>query len=74
MKKLIIIGFFCFLSTLVYADVHVQVNSSQIGIDDSLQLTLTQDNLQNGGIPDLTPLQKRFYNSGYRAPHELFNH
>ncbi|WP_010652268.1 BatD family protein [Fluoribacter dumoffii] len=60
MKKLIIIGFFCFLSTLVYADVHVQVNSSQIGIDDSLQLTLTQDNLQNGGIPDLTPLQKDF--------------
>lgn len=58
MKKLIIIGFFCFLSTLVYADVHVQVNSSQIGIDDSLQLTLTQDNLQNGAFL-ISPLYKK---------------
>ncbi|WP_454781430.1 BatD family protein [Legionella sp. WA2022007384] len=60
MKKIIIIGFFCLFSSLVNAEVQVQVNPSQISIDDSFRLILTQDNLQNGGIPDLTPLQKNF--------------
>ncbi|MCW8409196.1 BatD family protein [Legionella sp. PATHC035] len=60
MRQLIIIGFFYLFSTLVYAEVQVQVEPSQISIDDSFRLILTQDNLQNGGIPDLTPLQKDF--------------
>ncbi|CAM3031112.1 KQDN repeat-containing protein [Legionella steigerwaltii] len=60
MKKLIIIGFFYLFSAFVYAEVQVQVDPSQISIDDSFRLILTQDNLQNGGIPDLTPLQKDF--------------
>ncbi|KTD69582.1 KQDN repeat-containing protein [Legionella steelei] len=60
MKKLIIIGFFYLFSTLVYAEAQVQIDPSQIGIDDSFRLVLTQDNAQNGGIPDLSPLQKNF--------------
>ncbi|WP_454784908.1 BatD family protein [Legionella sp. WA2024007413] len=60
MKKIIIIGFFCLFSALVNAEVQVQVDPSQISIDDSFRLILTQDDLQNGGIPDLTPLQKNF--------------
>lgn len=60
MKKIIIIGFFCLFSAFANAEVHVQVEPSQASIDDSFRLILTQDNLQNGGIPDLTPLQKNF--------------
>ncbi|HHT0594422.1 TPA: BatD family protein [Legionella anisa] len=60
MKKILIITFFCLFSALVYAEVQVQVDPSQVSIDDSFSLILTQDNLQNGGVPDLTPLQKDF--------------
>lgn len=38
----------------------MQIDPSQVSIDDSFSLILTQDNLQNGGVPDLTPLQKDF--------------
>ncbi|HHF0526847.1 TPA: BatD family protein [Legionella anisa] len=60
MKKILIITFFCLFSALVHAEVQVQVDPSQVSIDDSFSLILTQDNLQNGGVPDLTPLQKDF--------------
>ncbi|KTD42695.1 BatD family protein [Legionella parisiensis] len=60
MKKIIIIAFFCLFSALVRAEVQVQVDPSQVSIDDSFSLILTQDNIQNGGVPDLTPLQKNF--------------
>lgn len=60
MKKIIIVAFFCLFSALAHAEIHMQVDSSQVSIDDSFRLILTQNNLQNGGIPDLTPLQKDF--------------
>ncbi|HHF7366328.1 TPA: BatD family protein [Legionella bozemanae] len=60
MKKIIIIAFFCLFSALIHAAVQVQIDPSQVSIDDSFSLILTQDNLQNGGVPDLTPLQKDF--------------
>lgn len=55
-----IIGFFYLFSLVTYAEIQVQVEPSQIDITASFRLILTQDNLQNGGIPDLTPLQKDF--------------
>ncbi|QEY50040.1 protein BatD [Legionella longbeachae] len=60
MKKLLLIGFFCFFNLVARAEIQVQVDPSQISIDESFKLILTQDNLQNGGIPDLTPLQHEF--------------
>jgi len=60
MKKLLIIGFFCLFSLAANAEIKVQIDPSQVNIDTSFRLILTQDNLQNGGIPDLTPLQKDF--------------
>lgn len=60
MKKLIIIGFLWFFSLVVHAELHMHVEPSQVSINESFKLILTQNNLQNGGIPDLTPLQKDF--------------
>lgn len=62
MSKLIVMGFFCFLSVLVHAEVRIQADSSQINFNESLRVTLTQDNLQtHSGIPNLTPLKKDFF-------------
>ncbi|MGL5742295.1 MAG: BatD family protein [Legionella sp.] len=60
MKRIIIIGFFCLFSALANATLQVQVEPYQVSIDESFRLILTQDTLQNGGIPDLTPLQQDF--------------
>lgn len=60
MKKILVIAFFCLFNALAHAEVQVQIDPSQVSIDDSFSLILTQDNLQNGGVPDLTPLQKDF--------------
>lgn len=60
MKKLLIIGVFCFFSLVANAEIQVQIDPSQVSLDESFRLILTQDNLQNGGIPDLTPLQNEF--------------
>lgn len=61
MKKLIIIGFFCLLSIQAKADVQVEIDPSEISIDEPFRLTLTQTNLQSSsGIPDFTPLHKDF--------------
>lgn len=54
------IGFFCFLSFVAHAEVQVQIGPSQVSVDESFQLILTQNNLHDGGIPDLTPLKKDF--------------
>lgn len=60
MKKIILVGFFCFFNILANATVQVQVDSSQVSLDDAFHLVITEDNFQNGSIPDLTPLQKEF--------------
>lgn len=60
MKKLLIIGFFCLFNLAAHAEIQVQIDPSQVSLDQSFRLILTQDNLQNGGIPDLTPLQNEF--------------
>lgn len=61
MKRLIIISVFYFFSAFTHAEVQVQVESSQVSVDEPFQLQLTQINPQaGGGIPDLTPLRKDF--------------
>lgn len=59
-EKLLLIGFFCFFNLVAHAEIQVQVDPSQVSMDESFKLILTQDNLQNGGVPDLTPLQNEF--------------
>lgn len=62
MNKLIISGFFCLFSVLAQAEVQLQLDSSQVNLEEPFRLMLTQDNLQTGsGIPDLTPLRKDFF-------------
>jgi hypothetical protein len=59
MKKLLLV-FLCFFSCIVLAEVQVEVEPSQVTMGDVFKLTLTQDNAQSGGVPDLTALQKDF--------------
>lgn len=61
MKKLILTGFFYLFSTLTHAGVETQISASQVGLDETFQLQLTQTNLPSAnGVPDLTPLRKDF--------------
>lgn len=59
-KNLCIIMFFCCYSLLAKAAVQVQVDPREVSLDEAFRLILTQDQIQNGGMPDLTPLQKEF--------------
>ncbi|KTD57495.1 BatD family protein [Legionella shakespearei] len=59
MKKLLLV-FLCFFSCVVLAEIQVEVEPSQVTMGDVFKLTLTQDNAQGGGVPDLTALQKDF--------------
>lgn len=60
MNKLIIFCLLSFFSGLALAEIQVQVDPSQIMMGESFQLTLSQDNPQNAGLPDLTVLQQDF--------------
>ncbi len=60
MKKLIIGAFLSLLSVLAYAEIQVQVDSTQITQGEPFKLSLIQDDPQNHGVPDLTVLQKDF--------------
>lgn len=59
MKKIVII-FLSLISTLLHAEIKVEVYPSQVTLGETFQITLTQENSQNGGIPDLTVLQQDF--------------
>ncbi|AHE68323.1 hypothetical protein Loa_02793 [Legionella oakridgensis ATCC 33761 = DSM 21215] len=61
MKKflsLIFIG--CIWPVMVLAAITVQVEPGKVQMGDTIQLILTTDDAQSGGVPDLTPLQKDF--------------
>jgi hypothetical protein len=60
MKKIAIFGFSWFFSMLAQAAIQIQVNPTHVDIDESFRITITQNDVQNRGIPDLTPLQKDF--------------
>lgn len=59
MKRLLLV-FLCFFSSVVLAEVQVEVEPSQVTMGEVFKLTLTQDSAQTGGVPDLTALQKDF--------------
>ncbi|WP_173238232.1 protein BatD [Legionella antarctica] len=60
MNKLIIWAFLSLFSVLAQADIQVQVDPSQVTMGEAFKLTLIQTDTQNGGVPDLTALQKDF--------------
>lgn len=60
MRRFILFGFLSILSVCAMANVQVHVEPSQVSMSDTFRLTLTQDNSQNGGVPDLTLLQQDF--------------
>ena len=60
MKKLIIWIFLSLFSVWAQAEIQVQVDPSQVTLGEAFKLSLIQSDTQNGGVPDLTPLQKDF--------------
>lgn len=60
MKKIILFLFLSIYSVLAVAEIQVQVEPEQVTMGDTFKLILTDDNPQNGGVPDLTSLQKNF--------------
>ena len=61
MMKLIAGLFLVLFSALAQAEVQVEVDPSQVTMDDMFKIIVTQTDPQQGGLPDLTPLQKNFY-------------
>ncbi len=59
MKKLIILTLY-FFSILAYAEIHVEINPSQVNMGEPFRLTLTYEGQQGGGVPDLSALQRDF--------------
>jgi hypothetical protein len=62
MNKLLLMGLFCLFSVLAKAEVQLQIETTQISMDEPFQISVIQDNPKVGnGIPDLTPLRKDFF-------------
>lgn len=59
MKKLVFVLIYLFCCTL-QAAIQAVVDTSQVNLGDTLTLTITDSEPQNGGVPDLTPLEKDF--------------
>lgn len=47
-------------ANLALAEVKVSIEPSQISLGDTFTLTITQENFQGGGLPDLRPLNQDF--------------
>jgi hypothetical protein len=60
MKKIIICVFLSIYSIGVLAEIQVQIEPAQVAMGETFKLILTDDNPQNGGVPDLSALQKEF--------------
>lgn len=60
MKKIIIFVFLSIYSIGALAEIQVQIEPAQVAMGETFKLILTDDNPQNGGIPDLSALQKEF--------------
>ncbi len=60
MKKLIIWFILSLFSSWAQAEIQVQVEPSQVTMGEAFKLSLIQADPQNGGVPDLTVLQKDF--------------
>ncbi|MDP3269138.1 MAG: BatD family protein [Legionella sp.] len=59
MKKLIILTLY-FFSILAYAEIHIEINPTQVTLGEPFRLTLTYEGQQGGGVPDLSALQTDF--------------
>lgn len=60
MKKLVFLFVLTLFSTAIQAAIKSQIEPSSIAMGDNFRLILSQDDPQNGGVPDLTELQKDF--------------
>ena len=61
MKKLFFAITLSIYALLAHAEIQIQINPSPVTSEENFQLTLTQSNVQGGGVPDLSVLQKDFY-------------
>lgn len=60
MKRWFLAGLLIFFVTLAHAELSAELSESEVSLDEPFKLTITQENTQDSGIPDLTPLQKEF--------------
>ncbi|KTD34327.1 KQDN repeat-containing protein [Legionella moravica] len=60
MKKIIVSVLLSCYALFAFAEIQVQVEPSQVALGDVFKLIITDDSAQNGGVPDLTVLQKDF--------------
>lgn len=60
MKKVIIWFLLSLFSSLTFAEIQVQLDPSQVTMGETFKLSITQEDQQSGGVPDLTELQKDF--------------
>ncbi|CAM2747450.1 BatD family protein [Legionella worsleiensis] len=60
MKKIITLLILWSYALISCAEIQVEVQPSQVAMGDVFKLIITDDNPQNGGVPDLTALQKEF--------------
>lgn len=60
MKKIIIALILSMYSVFALAEIQAQIEPEQVVLRETFKLILTDDNPQNGGIPNLTELQKDF--------------
>lgn len=60
MRKLIAGLLLSLFSVLSWAEIQVQVQPSQINMGETFKLSITQNDPQNSGLPDLTSIQQDF--------------
>ncbi|QDP71654.1 protein BatD [Legionella israelensis] len=60
MKRVILAILFIVWSSLANAELTAELSELQVSIDETFKLTITQENVQDTDIPDLTPLQADF--------------
>ena len=60
MNKLILGLVLSLFSLVTRAELQVQIEPNPVSINDSFQMTLTQDDSKGTGVPDLSGLQKNF--------------
>lgn len=60
MNKLIAAILLSIYSVVVWSEIQVQIEPSQVSMGQTFTLTITQENQQNRGVPDLSSLQQDF--------------
>ncbi|HAT8586427.1 TPA: protein BatD [Legionella pneumophila] len=60
MKKLMLWVLLSLFSSVSFAEIKVELEPSQVTMGETFKLSITQEDQQGGGVPDLTELQKDF--------------